>query len=266
MRRALLVLALVGPALVGPALIGPALIGQAWAEETIVTGLSDNQIEINANYDGSDIMIYGAVKRDAPPPSPDPMAVIITVEGPSTPLTIRRKEWVAGLWINRSSITVAAAPSFYAVATSGPIKSILTQTEDLRYRITIPHAIRAVGTTTEAPDAQAFIAALERLQESDDRYRLAEWAIQLTDQTLFRTDVQLPADLVEGDYKVRLFLLRSGKVVDSQQRIIGVRKAGLERYLYNMAHEQSLLYGVISLLMAVFAGWAASAGARFIRR
>jgi uncharacterized protein (TIGR02186 family) len=90
--------------------------------------------------------------------------------------------------------------------------------------------------------------------------------VQLTDQTLFRTDVLLPANLTEGDYRVRLFLLRDGRVVDSQERVIGVRKAGVERFLYNLAHEQSLLYGVISLLMAVVAGWAASAGARFIRR
>ena len=257
MRRVLAIIALAA---------GAAMAPPAMAEETIVTGLSQNRVAITANYDGSEILIYGAVKRDAPAPEDAPIEVIITVQGPSTPLTIRRKEWVAGLWINRSAISVDAAPSFYAVATSGPIARILTQTEDLRFKITIPHAIRAVGSTSEAPDAEEFVAALERLQEQDNRYRLDEGAVQLTDQTLFRTDVVLPANLTEGDYRVRLFLLRDGRVVDHQERVIGVRKAGLERVLYAMAHEQPLLYGVISLLMAVVAGWAASAGARFIRR
>ncbi len=243
-----------------------ALAGPAMGEETIVTGLSQSRVAITANYDGSEILIYGAVKRDAPPPSADPIEVIITVEGPSSPVTIRRKEWVAGLWINRSSVSVDAAPSFYAVATSGPIANILSQTEDLRFKITIPHAIRSVGSTKDAADAEDFVTALQRLHERDGRYRLDEGAVQLTDQTLFRTDVLLPANLTEGDYRVRLFLLRDGRVVDSQERVIGVRKAGVERFLYNLAHEQSLLYGVISLLMAVVAGWAASAGARFIRR
>ena len=236
------------------------------AEESIVTGLSQTRVAITANYDGSEILIYGAVKRDAPAPSGGPIEVIVTVEGPSTPLTIRRKEKVAGIWINRSSISVDAAPSFYAVASSGPLASILTETEDLRYKITIPHAIRAVGSTSEAVDADEFLAALKRLRQKDDRYRLAEGAVQLTDQTLFRTDVLLPANLTEGDYRVRLFLLRDGRVVDNQERTIGVRKAGLERFLYNLAHQQSLLYWVISLLMAVAAGWAASAGAKFVRR
>jgi hypothetical protein len=33
-----------------------------------------------------------------------------------------------------------------------------------------------------------------------------------------------------------------------------------------MAHEQPLLYGLISLLLAIVAGWAASAGFRLLRR
>lgn len=242
------------------------LAGPAQATETIVTGMSQSRVAITANYTGSEILIYGAVKRDAPPPGPAPIEVIITVEGPSTPMTIRRKEWVAGLWINRASITVDAAPSFYAVTTSGPIDRILTQTEDLRYKITIPHAIRAVGSTDEAADAEVFVKALQRLQQDADRYRLDEGQVELTDQTLFRADVLLPANLTEGDYRVRLFLLRAGKVIDEQERVIGVRKAGLEKFLYDLAHQQSLLYGVISLLLAVVAGWAASAGAQFIRR
>jgi len=85
------------------------------------------------------------------------------------------------------------------------------------------------------------------------------------EETLFRTDVVLPANLTEGNYKVRLFILRGGAVIDSQERLIGVRKAGLERFLYNLAHQQPFLYGVISLVMAAVAGWAASAAFRFVR-
>ncbi len=36
------------------------------AEETIVAGLSQNRVSITAHFDGSEILIYGAVKREAP--------------------------------------------------------------------------------------------------------------------------------------------------------------------------------------------------------
>ena len=40
--------------------------------------------------------------------------------------------------------------------------------------------------------------------------------------------------------------------------VIDVRKEGVERWLYNLAMQQPLAYGVISLIMAMVAGWGAS--------
>lgn len=234
--------------------------------EQIVSGLSQSRVAITANFDGSEILIYGAVKREAPAPEGGPLEVIITVEGPSTPLVIRRKERVAGIWVNTAAITVDAAPSFYAVATTGPIDDILSDTDDLRYRITLPHAIRAIGSSAEAAGAEGFVEALERIRTNADVYRLLQGQVQLVEETLFRTDVILPANLIEGDYKVRMFITREGRVIDQMERVIGVRKTGLERTLYVMAHEQPFLYGLLSLVMAAVAGWAASAGFRLIRR
>ena len=106
-RALLLVLALAPPAL---------------AQETIVSGLSQSRVSITADFDGSEILIYGAVKRDTPAPEGGPLEVIVTVEGPSTPVTVRRKDRVAGIWVNNAEVVVDSAPSFYAVATTGPLE------------------------------------------------------------------------------------------------------------------------------------------------
>ncbi len=89
--------------------------------------------------------------------------------------------------------------------------------------------------------------------------------MELTDDTLFRADVVLPANLTEGEYKVRLFLLRGGRVVAEQERLIGVRKEGLERFIFNLSREQPLIYGLLSLALAALAGWGASAAFRLFR-
>jgi uncharacterized protein (TIGR02186 family) len=233
-------------------------------DEAIVSGLSQNRVSITADFDGSEILVYGAVKRDAPAPE-GALDVIVTVEGPSTPLTVRRKDRVWGIWINNASIAVDSAPSFYAVATTGPLVEILSATENLRHAITIDRVIRAVGVTAEADASEAFIEAMMRVRTADGRYRLLQDRIELTEETLFRTDVTLPANLTEGEYKVRLFLLRDGRVVSSQERAIAVRKEGLERLIFNMAQQQPLLYGLVSLVLAGVAGWAASAVFRLFR-
>ncbi|MGL5009240.1 MAG: TIGR02186 family protein [Paracoccaceae bacterium] len=233
--------------------------------ESIVAGLSQNSVAITTNFDGSEILIYGAVKRDAPAPDDKPLEVIITVEGPSLPMTIRRKERRTGIWMNVDAVTVDSAPTFYAVATTGPLSVVLKDTDNLRHRITIPRVIRAVGITDEAANAQDFVLAYLRLREEEGTYRVDQGAVELLEETLFRTDVVLPANLTDGEYRVRIFITRDGRVIDHQERVIGVRKAGIERVLFNLAQDQPLVSGVLSVLMAVVAGWAASAAFRLIR-
>jgi uncharacterized protein (TIGR02186 family) len=231
----------------------------------VVAGLSQSSVAITARFEGSQILIYGAVRREAPPPASPPLAVIVTVEGPSEPVTVRRKDRRFGLWINTEAAAVSAAPTFYAVATTGPLEAILSQTEDLRQRISIPRAIRAVGIAGDVTDVASFTAALIRIREAERAYLIDTGAVRLTEDTLFRTDVALPANLTEGSYRVRIFLLRGGRVIDWNLSEIDVRKAGLERWLTNLSQREPLAYGLLSLLIAVAAGWGASAGFRLIR-
>lgn len=235
------------------------------AEEAIVAGLSQSRVSITADFDGSEILIYGAVKRDVPIPKNAPLHVIITVEGPSTSLNVRKKERRLGIWVNTDVVQIGKAPSFYAVATTGFLDKILTATEDLRHQITIPRAIRAVGISAQAKDSPTFVEALLRIRENEGQYRLDERTVQLTEATLFRTDVALPANLTEGMYRVRIFLTRDGVVVDNIERHINVRKEGLERFLTNLSREQPFIYGVLSLLIAVAAGYGASTAFRLIK-
>ena len=76
---------------------------------------------------------------------------------------------------------------------------------------------------------------------------------------------ELPANLREGDYTARIFLTRGGRVIDEHQTVIFVQKVGLERFLYNLAHQRPLIYGILSLTIAIAAGWAASAVFRYLR-
>ncbi len=223
--------------------------------EEIVSGVSQSGVSITTNFDGTAIMVYGAAIRDRPAPDWPLLQVIITIEGPSAPLVVRKKERVAGIWLNRGAVQIASAPSFYAVATTGDIGEILSPAEDAKYHVTIPQTIEAVGSSA---DQGQYIAALQRIRAESGSYRLAQDSVLLLRQSLFRTDITLPANLVEGPYKVRIFLTRGGEVVDMQESQINVAKAGLERALYNLAMQSPLIYGVLSLLMAMVAGWGAS--------
>ena len=115
-------------------------------------------------------------------------------------------------------------------------------------------------------DVAAFTEALIRIRSREGLYQAADTGVGLSEQTLFQTRIELPANLVEGDYLARIFLLREGRVVDLLETTINVRKVGLERWLYNLAHQRPLAYGVLALVIAVVSGWGASALFRAFQR
>lgn len=235
----------------------------ATAEE-VVLGLSSDTVSITTSFDGSDILIFGAVKRESPIIDP-PLEVVITVSGPSLPVTVRRKARRFGIWVNTDAVNVDAAPSFYAVATTGPLSEVLSDVEDLRHKVSINRAIRSVGAPMHIEDSEAFTEAVIRIREENDLYQLLEGQIALDQQTLFRTSIAMPADLTEGDYLTRIFLTRNGKVVSEYVTDIDVRKVGLERWLYNLSRQQPMVYGLMSLAIAIAAGWGASTAFRMLR-
>jgi uncharacterized protein (TIGR02186 family) len=237
----------------------------ARAGEQVVAGLSQARVAITTDFAGSEILVFGAVKRNAPYPEEPPLQVIVTVAGPLEPVTVRRKSRSFGIWVNTASIEVDAAPGFYAIAATAPLTDALTFTEDLRYKVSVPQMIRAVGAPVDIPDAEAFVSALIRIRDRNGHYVVKEGAVSLTEDTLFRTSIALPANLAEGDYTTRIFLTRGGRVIDIYQTKINVTMVGLERWAFNLAHEQPLIYGLLSLMIAAGAGWAASAAFRYIR-
>lgn len=232
--------------------------------ETIVSELSQSQVSITADFVGSEILVFGAIKRDSPAPDTR-LDVIIMVEGPPTPVTIRRKAREMGVWVNDETVELKSAPSFFAVATTGALSRILTETEQLRYPVSVDQFINTIGITSQVPDYEDFLQGMIRIRTKDGLYRQLQNKVILVDDTLFRADINLPSNLIEGHYRVQIFLARGGKVIAHQEKTIRVRKEGIERWIYALAWDRPLLYGTLSLVMALVAGWSASTAFRLLR-
>lgn len=241
------------------------LVAAPLRAEEVVLGLSQDQVSISTNFDGSEIIIYGAIKREAPILQDEPLQVIVTISGPQAPITVRRKDRVLGIWVNTDAMDVSAAPSFYAIATSAPWEEMLNEADDLRHTVSIPRRIRSIGAWSQVANPQEFIDALVRIRMDNGLYVLAEGSVDLRESTLFNTSIHMPANLTEGEYETRVFLTRGGKVVSKYETSIDVRKVGLERWLFNLSRQQPLIYGLLSLAIAIAAGWGASAIFRLMR-
>ncbi|MEM9268665.1 MAG: TIGR02186 family protein [Pseudomonadota bacterium] len=249
------------------ALLIACLMASPVAAEEVVGALSQDRVSITANFDGSEISIYGAVKREAPiPQDAGPLQVLITIEGPSEPITVRRKEKRLGIWVNTDAVVVDRAPSFYAIATTAPLPQVMSETERLRHNIGFDKVVRLVGAPAEVANPESFPEAVVRIRRDNGLYAQLDNSIDLREETLFITSVALPANLVEGSYRARMFLTRDRDVVSMHETEILVAKAGMEKWIYDLAHKQPFVYGILSIAVALFAGWAASEAFRLLRR
>ena len=233
--------------------------------ERLVAQLSKEEVAITANFDGSEIFIYGAIKHDVSDKIISPLEVVITVSGPTEKLYVRKKSKQALIWLNTETIEIDSAPSFYAVASTGNLKEIINNTENLKHKISIREVIRSIGNPATIKNPTDFTEGLIRIRNQNNLYQGLDNSISLTDETLFATTINLPSNLVEGEYTIRFLLARDGKVIDQLSTTIPVNKVGLERWIFDLSRQQPLIYGLLSLFIAIFAGWLASAVFRYIR-
>lgn len=235
--------------------------------EHVIAALSQNAVGITADFTGSEIFVFGAIGRSRlPNETDDDLNIIIAVTGPSRPVNVRKKSRTFGIWVNTESVEVDEAPSFYAIATTGPLADILSDTDDLRHSISVKRAVRVVGESENVAEPREFREAVIRLNQASGIYYENIGDVAVTERTLFQTYFELPSNIVEGDYRARVYLLRDKEVLDSFETGIEVRKVGIERWIYNLAHDQALIYGILSILVALFAGWGASEAFRLLRR
>ncbi len=81
-----------------------------------VADMSSSVIAIDSAFTGTDVLLYGAIDGAGD--------LIIVVRGPAERVVVRRKDRVAGVWMNRDSIAFDRVPAYYAVAATRPLAEI----------------------------------------------------------------------------------------------------------------------------------------------
>lgn len=231
------------------------------AKDNIIGDLSQKNVSINATFEGSSILIFGAIKRDNSIRA-EASDIIIEVIGPNQSATLRKKRKILGIWVNSETIPIEAVPSFYAAYYTQPIQEILGSSEINKLGIGLEKSIR----TRVKNENIEINEAITRIKNNNGSYLKETPPINFNQETLFSAKVELPANLTEGNYKTRIHLVQNQKIIDSSESKIRVQKIGLEKWLHSTAHSNPLLYGIFSIFLALFSGWAASEIFRIFRR
>ena len=64
--------------------------------------------------------------------------------------------------------------------------------------------------------------------------------------------------MTTGIYTVKVFAFQKKRLVSMASKTISVEKIGIGADVFKFAKEQSALYGLLAILIAVLSGWIAS--------
>ncbi|HXS07948.1 MAG TPA: TIGR02186 family protein [Rhizomicrobium sp.] len=232
------------------------LIASPVSAEQLVSGISQDLIQITSNYTGSDIVVFGAVEGDQTADSRSPRDVVVVVRGPDSDITVRRRDRVAGVWVNRDAANLSGMPAYYFLASTRPLKDIAPPDALTHYNIGLqnlqPDAVHSHH------DYEPFRQAALRHLTKDRLYTETPGGVEFLSETLFRAHVPVPAEVTRGQYNVEVYLFRDGVVESAQSTPLFIDQTGLERRLFNFAHNQPFSYGLAVVAMAVIMGWISS--------
>lgn len=241
-------------------LAAPLLMGQA--KPVLVPDVSQRNIEIAYSFTGAELLLFGAIlypRGRAPDPEDGPVDIVVVVRGPSQAVLVREKEKLAGIWLNAESTRYRSAPSFYAVASSRPIRRIVDERTRAIYELGVD-SLQLSPASGAAPAVQdRFDRGLVDLRTRAGLFYEDSNAVEITGGVLYRARIDIPARVPVGRFTAETFLIQNGRVLAAAVRPIDIRKSGFERFVATSAERYSVPYGLVAVALSVLFGWGAGA-------
>ena len=238
------------------ALSSLALLGTA--KPVLVPDVSARNIEIRYSFAGAQLLLFGAIIYPRGIPPSDGAHIVVVVKGPVEPIIVREKQRIAGIWMNAESSRFRSAPSFYAVASSKPISTLVSERTAAVYEMGLQNLQLSPGTGALPEKARRFEAGLLDLRRREGLYSENPGGVEISDGVLYRASIAIPSQVPVGIYTAETFLVKDQRVLAVATREIQIGKSGFERFVALAARRHSLLYGLIAVLMSLGLGWAAA--------
>ena len=242
-------------------LVAILLLVIGWAfpvqSSTLVADLDLDQVSITIDFNGESLLLFGAVSGGTA------SDIIVIFKGPEVPLALRKKERASGIWMNRQTIIWQNAPSFYHIFSNRTLDEVLSEEQRARLRIGAEHiGLRSSEVMLDKEKAKLWRNALTRNMTDRGLWQLNENYVSIIRGALFRAPVYLPANIVPGEYEVRVLHVQNKQLIAEDTTYISVAKTGVGAMIYAFAHDYSIFYGFFAVCFAMFAGWLAAAAFR----
>ena len=219
------------------------------AQNQIVADLSQENVKISTTFLGAKILLFGAydgIKGDD---------IIVVVTGPKGLVTVQKKEKIFGIWVNTKTVNYINTPKYLSISSNRNIDKILNQKTQKISEIGLNNLKVRIQPGKKVSKEKEWRKALTRNMLKANLWSINENSVKLNKNSLFRSYLSLPSNVVTGNFEVKILHYRNNKLISKEYSNINVSKSGVSAEIYNIAQNYSTLYGIFAVLLAVLVGW-----------
>ena len=238
------------------AALAPLLMAQA--KPVLVPDISSRSIQIRYSFSGAQLLLFGAILYPGGKVPERPADIVVVLKGPVQPILVREKQKIAAIWMNADSNRFRSAPSFYAVASSRPIRELVDERTAAIYELGLRDLQLSPGGGALPDKERRFETGLLELRKSQGLYSEDDHGVEISNAVLYRARIAIPSQVPVGTYTTETFLIDRGKVIAAATREVDVGKAGFERWIALAARQHGFLYGLAAVALSLLLGWSAA--------
>ena len=225
-------------------------------EPKLVPDVSQRKIRIQTGFTGEQLLLFGAIIYPRGIAPEEQVDVAVVLRGPTQPLTLREKRQIAGIWVNARSQDFRSVPTYYAVASSRPIRDIVDAKTAAIYELGLNRLQLSPSGEIVSADQRRFVDGLVELNRRNGLYKQSEGTVTITDNVLYRAYLTIPSSVPVGRYTAETLLIRGGRVIVADDKVeIDIQKTGFEQFVTVLAQNYSFVYGLIAVFISLFLGW-----------
>jgi hypothetical protein len=208
---------------------------------------------IGATYNGKDLYVTGEIPADE--------EAVVQVVGSSSEAEFKQLGKVAGIfWMTVAHLSISEAPTAYLIYLPNQV-SRWRQQQDARWGgldMDFGALLPKVKIEPEPEDKAAVFGEFLKLKTHDGLYQLVDNGVSYDapkdGKKQFRARIYIPAKIPVASYQVVVTRLKDGVKTGVETGEFHMKEEGFPALISNMAFNHSLLYGILAVAIAIFAG------------
>ena len=230
---------------------GAAQPAQAQAAQAPTVALSPSRILLETFYSGAQVRVTGT--------APSGAELLVTVKGPEAEEELNRKARVGPIWINRGKVHIGGAPSLFLSFGTRPARDLLARPVLDELQLDEAAIREGMRISPEEFDQPVIRANFIGMKKNQNVYQEEAGSVKLGPAgpagAPYSLEFHWPRKAPPGSYKVEVFACRGGVVEATASSELVLEEVGFPAWMARLARERGSLYGLLSVLAALLAGF-----------